>query len=107
MTEAEIKTLLASTGIRTYRGHAPVGTKVPYLVFNISYGENFGADDIVYQKIPTVEAQLYNTRPDPETSGEVEQALTDAGIYWTGDTADSPDESLFINIYYFGGIQNG
>lgn len=107
MTEIEIKELLAGTGITTYRGHAPIGTRVPYIVFEIDYSSNFGADDVVYLKVPSVSARLYNNKPDPQVSAKIEQALTEAGIYWTADEADQPDESLFIINYYFGGIKNG
>ena len=107
MTEKEIKNLLAGTKITTYRGFAPVGTRVPYIVFTLNYESNFGADDIVYHKVPTVQAALYNTKPDPQVSAKIEQALTEAGIFWTSDEADSPDESLHINYYYFGGLTNG
>lgn len=106
MTEEEIYNLISGTGITTYRGRAPIGTRVPYIVLNIGYTSNFGADDVVYLKIPTVSAQLYNTEPDETVTAKIEQALTDAGIFWTSDQADSPDESLFIINYYFGGLKN-
>lgn len=106
MTEQEIKDMLSATGVTTYRGHAPKGTRVPYIVINLDYTSNFGADDVVYLKVPTVEARLYNTKPDPLVSAKIEKALTDAGIFWTADEADSPEESLFIINYYFGGLNN-
>lgn len=107
MTEKEIKDLIAGTGITTYRGHAPIGTRVPYIVFNLDYSGNFGADDVVYFKIPSVSARLYNSKPDPKVSAKIETALNEAGIFWTSDEADSPEESLFIINYYFGGQTNG
>lgn len=107
MTEQEIYTLLNGTGIPSYMGHAPKGTAVPYIVFNINNAANFGADNVVYLKVPAVSAELYNTEPDPEVSAKIEKALTDAGIYWTSDTADSPEQSLYITYYNFGGLSDG
>lgn len=106
MTEKAIKDLLESTKIKTYRGHAPIGTKTPYIVFNITYPDNMGADDVVYFKVPTVEAQLYQSTPGATAPAAIEKALTDAGIFWTSDEVDEPDESLYLIYYYFGGIAN-
>lgn len=103
MTETEIKNLIESTQIDTYRSVAPVGTKTPYIVFDIRYPNNYGADNVVYYKVPTVELQLYESKPDPSNWEAIEQTLTDAGIYWTSDSADDPAQSLFIKYYYFGG----
>lgn len=107
MTESEIYNLIESSGLPTFRGHAPTGTPVPYAVLNIEHTNNFGADDRTYLKVPGVTVEVYNTEADEAVAGAVEGVLDEAGIYWTSDSADSPDESLFIYYYYFGGLTNG
>ena len=103
ITESDILTLFANSNIPIYRGHAPVGQKVPFAVYTVNYDGNFGADDITYQKIPGYRLELYNTSPDLTIREEIETILTDAGLFWKSDESDEPEQNLFITYYYFGG----
>ena len=104
MTEKEIAEMLAETKLPVYRGHAPVGTLVPYMVYHMSY-DRFGADDITYLKLPQVTVELYNDKPDMTTRGLIESKLTENGLSFTSDEADLEEEGTFITYYYFGGLK--
>lgn len=107
MTEKDIKDILEETNIPVFRGHAPIGTRVPYMVYHVSFDNNLGADDITYVKIPQFTVELYNITPSLETREMIENKLTENGIYYTSDEADDEEQSLFITYYYFGGLSNG
>lgn len=103
MSESELITLFTTAKFKIFRGHAPVGTTVPFLVYHTDYNGNFGADDITFQKIPAYRLELYNTTPDLTVRESIESLLTGAGLYFKSDEVDLPDEDLFITYYYFGG----
>lgn len=101
----DIKRMLEESKIPVFRGHAPVGTKVPYMVYHVSYPDNFGADDVTYMKVPQYQVDLYQLTPNDLVRGTIETILTENGFYFTSDEADMEDQSLFITYYYFGGIK--
>ena len=105
LSETELVALFNNSKIPIYRGHAPVGQKVPFLLYHVDYNGNFGADDITHQKVPGYRLDLYNTAPDLTVRGNIETTLTNAGIFWRSDETDVPEESLFITYYYFGGLK--
>lgn len=102
--EIEVKQLFSETGIPVYRGHAPVGTAVPYIVYTVDYGSNFGADSITYMKIPSYRVELYDTAPNLSTRELIENKLTEEGVKFVSDEADQEDEQLYLTIYTFGGL---
>lgn len=103
----DVKKMLESSKIPVFRGHAPIGTKVPYMVYHVSYPDNFGADNITYMKIPQYTVELYQTTPNDLVREMIETILTENGYHFTSDEADMEDQSLFITYYYFGGINHG
>lgn len=107
MTEGEVFQMLAGSKIPVFRGHAPIGTAVPYMVYNVAYPNNFGADNVTYAKIPQYTVELYQTTPSIETRESIENILTENGFKFNEDEADLEDENLFITYYYFGGLNNG
>ena len=107
MTEKQIKQMLEETKIPVYRGHAPIGATVPYMVYHVNYPDNFGADNVTYAKIPQYTVDLYQTTPNELIRESIEAVLTENGFYFTTDEADMEEQSLFITYYYFGGLNNG
>lgn len=103
----DIKRMLEESNIPVYRGHAPVGAKVPYMVYHVNYPDNFGADNVTYYKVPQYTVDLYQTSPNELVRETIEAILTENEFYFTSDEADMEDQSLFITYYYFGGINNG
>lgn len=102
-----IKTMLEESNIPVFRGHAPVGTAVPYMVYHVNYPDNFGADNVTYMKVPQYQVDLYQTTPNDLVRQTIEAILTENEFYFTSDEVDMEDQSLFITYYYFGGINNG
>lgn len=107
MTEKQVKQMLEQTKIPVFRGHAPVGTTVPYMVYHVNYPDNFGADNVTYMKVPQYTVDLYQTTPNELIRDSIEAVLTENGFYYTTDEADMEEQSLFITYYYFGGLNNG
>lgn len=102
----DVKTMLETSKIPVFRGHAPIGTKVPYMVYHVSYPDNFGADNVTYMKIPQYTVDLYQNTPNDLVRGMIETILTENGFHFTSDEADLEDQSLFLTYYYFGGLSN-
>lgn len=102
--EIEVKQMLSEAGIPVYRGHAPVGTAVPYIVYTVNYGNNFGADNITYMKVPSYRVELYDIAPNLSTRELIENKLTEEGVKFVSDEADQEDEQLYLTIYTFGGL---
>lgn len=102
----DVRRMLEASQIPVYRGHAPIGTKVPYMVYHVSYPDNFGADNITYFKIPQYTVELYQTTPNDLVRSMIETILTENGYHFTSDEADMEDQSLFITYYYFGGFSD-
>lgn len=103
----DIKQMLEESHIPVFRGHAPVGQKVPYMVYHVNYPDNFGADDVTYYKVPQYTVDLYQLTPNELVRETIEAILTENGFYFTSDEADMEDQSLFMTYYYFGGLNNG
>lgn len=102
-----VKTMLEESKIPVFRGHAPVGTAVPYMVYHVNYPDNFGADNVTYMKVPQYQVDLYQTTPNELVRSTIEAILTENGFYFTSDEADMENQNLFITYYYFGGLNNG
>jgi hypothetical protein len=106
MTEIEIKQMLMEANIPVFKGHAPIGTRVPYMVYNVSF-DRLSADNITYFKIPLYEVNLYETAPSIELRARIEQLLTDNELSFSSDESDEEEQGLFLTIYKFGGLSNG
>lgn len=105
MTEAEVQTMLATSKLPVYRGHAPVGTTVPYMVTHVDYTNNMGADNVTYFKVPQYTVELYNDKPDATVRGLIESILTENELAFTSDEVDMEEQGLFLTYYYFGGLR--
>lgn len=101
MTVQEFKPVLESTGLPVaYRafpkGNAPA---LPFLCYRFPYTNNFAADGVAYATINHGNVELYTQGKEPATEGEVEEALTGAGIYWEKSETYLEDEKCFQILY--------
>lgn len=82
MTQAELKTVLDSSGIPfAYRAWKN-GHDLPFGVFYFERDNPFAADGIVYAKKTLYALELYTAEKDPDTEAALEKALTAAGIFY-------------------------
>lgn len=109
MTLTEINTMMASIGLPyTYYsfpiGHVP---EPPYFAFFYPNSDNFGADNVVYQKINSVSIELYSKTPDFEAETQIESVLDANHIYWEKDSVFLDSEQLYETIYEMEILING
>lgn len=84
----------------TYRAW-PVGEapQLPYICYMATGSDNFAADNIVYHSATPVRIELYEELKDLTLEGQLEAALTGAGIYWDRDETYIDDERCYLIIY--------
>lgn len=99
-TEEEIFEILEDTGLPVRYSHFTSPQDPPFLVY-LGAGQNtFGADDTVYWKRNLYQIEYYFTQKDPDQEAAIEDALTDAGLYYEkSDDAWIESEGVFV-IYY-------
>lgn len=101
MTQEEIYSLLSEVGIPVGFNRIKKGTSLPFMTYFISQPNNFGADNVVYHEINTIELRVYEGQTIDLTLHELlKQKLKDNGIYWTSDMVTVEDEQLTITYYY-------
>lgn len=102
MTLKELKTVLLGVLPEkvTYRAW-PVGDapKLPYICYFSTGSDNFAADNIVYHSGTPVRIELYEELKDLTLEGQLEAALTAAGIFWERDETYINDERCYMIIY--------
>lgn len=96
MTRTELYNALSAV-CDTYYNRAPVGTAIPYIVYNWTHPNNFPADDVVYERIASIEIQCYSDTP--ETAEQINDALDDLGVYWTSDGAFEVSDGAYLTTY--------
>lgn len=101
MTQVEIFNLLSGFGIPVGFNRIKAGTKLPFVTYHISQPNNFGADNIVYHEIHTVEVRVYEGSViDLKLHDNIKKTLNDNEIYWTSETVTTEDEQLTITYYF-------
>lgn len=103
MTKTELKTELEKVA-KTFYLWAPIGTKVPYIVFTWDNVPNVGADDHVYQKVAAVVIQSYFT--DLADLDALDTVVDSIGYYVSSCVYDDNSET-YIKTYTLEVIDNG
>lgn len=102
MTLAELKTLLAGVlpGKVAY-DHFPVdeAPAVPYITLFLTGSDNWAADNVAYFERQPVSIELYEKARDFTLEGQLEAALTGAGLYWERTDAYIEDDKVYEIIY--------
>lgn len=81
----------------TYFDRAKVGEAIPYIVYTWTYPNNFPADDVVYQRIASVQIQLYSS--DPADADRLAEVLDELGLYWTSSQNYELDDKVYVSTY--------
>ena len=55
---------------------------MPFITYPETGSNNFGADGKVFQKVRTMQIDLFTKQKSPETEELLEDVLDEAGIFW-------------------------
>ena len=101
MSYEEIAEMMQEIGLPFAYHHFAEGEspKPPFLLF-LSPGENtFGADNLMYFSFKRLNIELYTDVKSPEIERQVEDVLTQHGIYYTKTETWIESERLYEVLY--------
>lgn len=103
ITITDLTAILQSTGLPVAHQAFPVdhAPEMPFIIYQVTGSDNIGADNIVWIPVRRVQADLLCKQWDPATEHLIEQALTDAGIYWEREPEFDSDEKYYRSTYVF------
>lgn len=101
MTFTQFKEMLGETGLdNTYyswpENEAP---QLPYLVWYLPNSENFAADDSVYQRIDTLNVELYTETKNFDLEQTVEAVLNRWEMVWEKSESYIESEHMYEVLY--------
>lgn len=84
MTLTDIYNILEASGypVAYLQFPAEECPAMPFITYQETGSDNFGADGKVYQHAMRMQTDLFAAQKDPEAEKALEKALDDAGIYW-------------------------
>lgn len=74
-------------------------TAPPFIAYYEAEDANFAADGIVYQPLTEVNIELYTANKDLTLEGQLEAALTKAGLFYGKYEDYVDDERLYLITY--------
>ena len=95
-----LKELLSQLNIPVAYNHFNQPTNPPFVVYRRYSQSNFGADDIVYQRINNYYIELYTEYKDTSLEEELETLLTNNGIFYNVESEDYLDDEKMYEIIY-------
>ena len=101
MTYKEIATMIDSIGLPYTYDSFPnnIAPLPPYIVFNYPQNNDFGADNINYVSIDTLNLELYTSEKDFTSEANVEAVLNANGLFYEKTEAYIRQENLFQITY--------
>ena len=101
MTFKQISTMIGSIGFPFTYDRFPndVAPLPPYVVFNYPQNNDFGADNINYVSIDTLNLELYTSEKDFDSEAQVEAVLEANGIFYEKTEAYIRNEHLYQITY--------
>lgn len=101
MTYQEIATMISSIGLSYTYDRFPnnIAPNPPYIVFNYPQNDDFGADNINYVSIDTLNIELYTDHKDFITEQSVEAVLNANGLFYEKTETYIRAENLFQISY--------
>lgn len=102
MNRADIEENIAKLGIPfAYRQFTEkTAVSEPFLVWYFDNSDNFSADNIVYSRIYELNLELYTGEKDFALEEQIENILTDMGLFWEKEEQWIESEKLFEVLYY-------
>ena len=101
MTYQEIATMISTIGLSYTYDSFPnnIAPEPPYIVFNYPQNNDFGADNINYVSIDTLNIELYTANKDFLTEQSVEAVLNANGLFYEKNETYIRSENLFQISY--------
>lgn len=99
MTLEELHNILLSTGYPTAYLVFKTPQVPPYICYLAVYSNNVGADNVVWKHVEHVQIELYTENKDRHAERKVEDALTNAGIFFETTETYIDSEKLYQRIY--------
>lgn len=98
MTYKEINTMIASVGIDYAYDHFTDDTdhELPFICFLYSNSDDFAADNINYQRIRTLDIELYTENKDFELEETVETVLNNHGLVYARQESWIDSELMYM-----------
>lgn len=96
----QLKTILEQLKIPVAYDHFNEATNPPFIAFRRYSQNNFGADDVVYEKINNYYVYLVTDYKDVELEEQLENVLTEADIFFNVESEDYIDDEKCYQIVY-------
>ena len=109
MTYQEIAAMVASINLpyAYYQFHEGIGQAPPFVVFFYADTDDVFADDTNYQRIATLNIELYTSEKDFSTESTVEQILTNNNLTYYKEENYIDSEQMWQIAYEMEVIING
>ena len=103
MKYTEIADIISGIGLPYTYDFFPenVAPDPPYLVFNYPQNNDFGADNINYVSIDTVNLELYTKNKDFQLEARIEAVLNENGFFYEKSESYIRSENLYQITYDF------
>lgn len=101
MTYTEIASMIESIGLPFTYDSFPdnIAPSLPYIVFSYPNRDDFGADNINYTKICSLNVELYTAAKDFDLENEVESVLSQNGLFYDKNEAYIRSENVYQVSY--------
>lgn len=101
MKQKDVKRMLAATKLPAtyYSWPEKKAPALPYLVWYFPGSDNFAADNKVYQRILTLNIELYTENKSFATEDAVEAVLNDFGMVWDKVETFIESERMYQVLY--------
>ena len=98
MTYKEVNTMLASVGIDYAYDHFTDDTEhqLPFICFLYGNSDDFAADDTNYQRIRTLEIELYTENKDFALEETIERVLNVNGFVYSREESWIDSEQMYM-----------
>lgn len=95
-----LKELLSQLNIPVAYDHFNEATTPPFVAFRRYSTSNFGADNVVYQKINNYYIELYTEYKDVELEEQLEELLTSNNIFFNVESESYIEDEKMYEIIY-------
>ncbi|MFR7474348.1 MAG: hypothetical protein ACLUVV_07100 [Christensenellales bacterium] len=99
MTLKSLYNMLKKTGYPVAYRFFAERQEPPYLCYLVAYTNNQGADNAVWHRINHIQIELYTRKKDSAAEQNVENVLTEAGLFFNAEETYIDTEKIYQRIY--------